>query len=393
MFRVEDRGVILDASQQTSQGRISYFTSLCVLRSGTILCGCQNGPGKHAVTSTTRISRSLDGGRSWELLPTSFETRIGGRPGSLSGGELVEVAPGRLLLFTTWFDRSDPARPLFDPVTEGILKSKQLLAVSTDDGLTWSDWRELPMGDLKGCALTGPVIQWSDGSIAFAFESFKEFDDPQPGRHAAWLLVSRDGGETFSPPLLVAQHPEHKVYYWDQRLCPGRRPGEFTALFWTHDLAGQKDLDVHLRTGVVMGDTITTTPIMDTSIPGQIAAPVLLDDGRLLAFVVDRSRPGTMTLWFSSPVADAGSVLHVGVTWPAADRLVVYTHDERAALTQGKHHIDFKQYWEDMGKWSFGHPAIRLLPDGCLLLAWYAGAPDCMSLHWARVRSSERTAT
>ena len=153
MFIIEERGLILDATQQPPQGRISYFTSLCVLRSGTILCGCQNGPGKHAATSTTRISRSLDGGRSWELLPTSFETRIGGHPGSLSGGELVEVAPGRLLLFTTWFDRSDPAQPLFDPVTEGILKSKPLLAVSADDGQTWSDWRELPTGDLRGWPL------------------------------------------------------------------------------------------------------------------------------------------------------------------------------------------------------------------------------------------------
>ena len=39
----------------------------------------------------------------------------------------------------------------------------------------------------------------------------------------------------------------------------------------------------------------------------------------------------------------------------------------------------------DMGKWSFGHPAARLLPDNKLLLAYYAGTPDCMSIHWARV--------
>src|SRR5436190_2306056 len=35
-----------------------------------------------------------------------------------------------LLLFATWFDRSDPARPLYDPATEGILHSKQLFAVA-----------------------------------------------------------------------------------------------------------------------------------------------------------------------------------------------------------------------------------------------------------------------
>lgn len=383
MFTLEGQGLIFDAAQQPASGRISFFTSLCPLESGTILCGFQNGPGKHSPSSTIRLCRSTDGGRSWELLPASFETRINGVPGSLAAGELVEAAPGRLLLFTTWFDRSDPARPLFDPVTQGILKSKQLLAVSADEGRSWSEWRELATGNLTGCALTGPIVQWGDGSLAFPFESFKEFDDPRPGRHAAWLMMSRDGGESFSPPLLVAQHPEHAVYYWDQRLCAGRQPGEFTALFWTHDLAAQRDLNVHLRHGAVSGQAISSKPILATSIPGQIAAPVRLADGRLLAFVVDRSQPGTMTLWYSSDD---------GASWPAADRLVVHTHDERAALTQGRDNIDFSQYWEDMGKWTFGHPALRLLTDGRLLLAWYAGTPDCLSVHWARVRVEVRTA-
>lgn len=376
MFTVEGQGLILDAERQAS-ARIAYFTSLCVLRSGTILCGCQNGPGKHAATSTIRLSRSTDNGRSWELLPAVFDTTVAGTPGSLGAAEMVEAEPGRLLLFATWFDRSEPDRPLFDPVTEGILKSKQLLAVSADDGATWSSWRELELGDLKGCALTGPLLRWADGAIAFPFESFKEYDDPRPGRHAAWLVVSRDGGRSFSPPLLVAQHPRHQVYYWDQRLCVGNEPGEFTALFWTHDLLQQRDLNVHARQGRVERNELTAGPIRATAIPGQIAAPLQLADGRLLAFVVNRGRPGTMTLWCSPDGGDS---------WPVEDRLVIYTHDERAAITQGREHVDFKQYWEDMGKWSFGHPAMRLLADGCLLLAWYAGAPDCMSLHWARLR-------
>ncbi len=143
---LEDHGVIFDATRQPPEGRIAYFTSLCPLRSGAILCGFQNGPDKHAATSTIRLCRSVDGGQSWALLPVRFETRWEGVPGSLAAAELVEVEPGRLLLFSTWFDRSDPARPLFDPVTEGILKSQQLLAVSHDDGNTWGAWRELLNG-------------------------------------------------------------------------------------------------------------------------------------------------------------------------------------------------------------------------------------------------------
>lgn len=114
---------------------------------------------------------------------------------------------------------------------------------------------------------------WDYGLLAIAFESFQEFDDPTPGRHAAWIIVSNDGGKTFSSPLQVAQHSEHKVYDWDQRLCRGKQPGKFFATFWTHHRVEQKDLTVHWRRAVVEGETLRLDPIQDTAIPGQISAP------------------------------------------------------------------------------------------------------------------------
>lgn len=373
---VESRGVIYDAADRPDSEKIAFFTSLCPLQSGEILAGFQVGPVKQAATGTIRLCRSCDQGRTWSEIPFRFETRIGGVPGSLGTAEMVEAEPGRLLLFCTWFDRTDPERPLFDPVTEGILRSKQIFCISGDQGETWSDWTVIPTPGLTGCAATGPAVRWPNGLIAFPFESFKEYDDPSPARHAAWLMLTRDGGRSFSEPVLVAQHPEHRLYYWDQRLEPTDVPGEFIALFWTHDLQDRKDLNVHFRHARIEADRTVGEPIHATNIPGQIAAPLWLEDGRILAFVVDRDRPGTMSLWTSRDG---------GMTWPAEHRLVVHNHDEQARISQGRENVDFKQYWEDMGKWSFGHPAIRLLQDGKVLLAWYAGTPDRMSIHWARV--------
>ena len=212
--------------------------------------------------------------------------------------------------------------------------------------------------------------------MAFAFESYKHYDDPTPAAHGAWLLVSRDNGQTFERPFLVAMDPSHQVFYWDQRLCVTDTPGEFVGFFWTHDRATQCDLPVHfVRGSIESGSAVTDRP-RDTGIPGQIAAPLWLDSDRLLTFVVDRDRPGTMTLWRSG---DGGN------TWPREDALVVHTHDERANVTQGKEGVDFKQYWEDMAKWSFGHPSARQLDERQVLLTFYAGGPDSMSIHWARV--------
>ena len=373
---IEERGLIFDAIHRPAQERVNAFTSLCRLRSGTILAGFQSGPAKHATSSTIRICRSENDGRTWHDMGMPFDSPLEGVPGSLATGDMAEVAPGRLVLFSTWFDRSDPDRPLFDPVTQGILHSKQVWAESADEGASWGEWRVLPTPGLTGCAATGPVLQWPDGTMAFAFESFKEYDDPHPARHGAWLAISRDRGHSYPELYLVAQHPEHRLYYWDQRLCIGHKPGEYYALFWTHDLEQQRDLTVHQRRGTIDEPDPRAMQIQLTPIPGQIAAPLLLDDGRLLAFVVDRDRPGTMRLWCSK---DGGA------TWPASESLAVHTHDERAMLTQGQENIDFNEYWEDMAKWTFGHPAIRPLGNGRVLVAYYAGVPGTLSIHWARI--------
>ena len=378
MIHIVDSGLVFDARNRPVDERVAAFVGLTPLADGSVICSFQLGPTKHAPTSTVRLCRSTDAGRSWHELPARFERTVNGVPGSLACGEIAEAAPGKLVILASWFDRSDPNRPLFDPDTQGILRSNILRAFSHDGGQSWTNWDIIPTPTLHGCSGTGPLLRWPDGTIAFPFESYKEYDDPNPARHGAWLLVSRDGGRNFDRRILVARHPEDKIYYWDQRLCIGAAPGEFIALFWTHDLAEKRDLSVHFRRASITGTDPQREPMIDTHIPGQIAAPLLLDDGRILAFVVDRDTPGTMTVWDST---DGGQ------TWPRENATVLYTHDEQARLTQGRTDVDFNLYWEDMARWSFGHPALCRLADGTILAAHYAGAPDCMSVRYHRLRT------
>jgi hypothetical protein len=408
---IEDRGLVYDATRQPKERRAAAFCDVTRLDDGALVCAFQVGPQKNDATSTVHLCRSDDGGRTWRDLPSRPETRFGGVPGSLAAGVVAQAAPGRWVLAATWFDRTEPERPLFDPETQGILHSKLLRAFSSDGGESWTAWDEVPVPGLSGYSLTGPMLRWPDGTLGLALESYKEFDDPRPASHAAWLLVSRDAAASFPERYLVAQHPEHCVYYWDQRLCvgpgdgpdargpedvipatdvfaakrglsPSRRPTPFktlAALFWTHDLREQRDLNVHLRRTALGDDGLVASPIRATTIAGQIAAPLWLADGRLVALVVARDTPGTITLWQS---------FDGGETWPEDHAVVVYTHDERALLSQGRDGIDYNAYWEDMAKWSFGHPALCRLEGDRILAIHYAGPPNEMSIHWAQIDTS-----
>ena len=379
MMFVEEHGLVFDSSRQPDSRRATAFCEVVRVAEGTLYCVFQAGPQKNDATATIQLCRSDDGGRVWRDLPSRLETRLNGVLGSLNCGAIVEAAPGRLLLAASWFDRSEPDRPLFDPETQGILHTKTLRAFSNDGGESWTAWDVVPTPGLSGCSLTGPIARWSNGTLGLALESYREFDDPTPRHHAAWLLISRDGGESFPERLLVAQHPEHNLYYWDQRLCVGPGQNELLGMFWTHDLRQKRDLNVHLRQTTLGKDGLVGSPPRVTTISGQIAAPLWLPDGRLLTMVVARDTPGTITLWQSS---DGGA------TWPPDDALVVYEHDERALLSQGRGEIDYNAYWVDMARWSFGHPTLCRLDADHVLAVYYAGPPNHMSIHWARIRVS-----
>lgn len=133
-LRIEARGLIYDARGKPNHEKVAFFTSLCVCADGTLLSCFQVGSVKHAVDSRLQLCRSRDGGNTWEESSWQFASTVDGVPGSLAAGELVETKPGRLLLMATWFDRSDPKRPLFDPTTEGLLHSKILKSFSADGG-------------------------------------------------------------------------------------------------------------------------------------------------------------------------------------------------------------------------------------------------------------------
>ena len=66
---------------------------------------------------------------------------------------------------------------------------------------------------------------------------------------------------------------------------------------------------------------------------------------------------------------------------PREKKRIIHLHDEQAAVSQAYTQIDFAEYWEDMGKWSFGHPAVCALENGQWLLAYYAGTPERMNIH------------
>ena len=180
------------------------------------------------------------------------------------------------------------------------------------------------------------------------------------------FLRSADGGRTWSEPRTVAQDPSGRLFNWDMR-CGVRPDGRIDTFAWTYDREAGAYLDIHHR--IAAADASDVTPARPLGFADQPGRPATLADGRLVLPYVDRFDTGRI-LARMAPRTDGEfgepDVLHrqtsLSKSASAADDI----------LTQ-------------MSLWSYGLPWAEVLPDKDVLVVWYAGTPDRMDIHWARI--------
>ncbi|PKO22210.1 MAG: hypothetical protein CVU38_10445 [Chloroflexi bacterium HGW-Chloroflexi-1] len=371
-MQILDRGTIFDATSAPAEMRFCTSPSLTQLANGRLVAALRAGSSKDAADEDTPILVSDDSGASWRLAFAGFGDLPPGR-GRIRGAALTPIGGDRLAACLTSVDRTDPALPLFDPQTEGILPTRTLLAASEDAGESWAVLGEAPLAPHTGNAITGAILILQDGRMALPYEAWKEYGDVSPARHHASLRISADGGATWPELGIVAHDPAGRILYWDQRLSVAPDTGELIAMFWTHDRQAGCDLDMHVAWGSV--DAQQWSQPVTTGIAGQICAPLALGGGRVFAAYVHRHSPPSLRAILSDDF---------GRTWRAADELVFYEKPRGVESGMGGAR-DFADYWADMSIWTFGHPTPLLLPDGDIMVAYYAGDETAMGIHWVRI--------
>lgn len=375
-MKVLNEGLVFDADAAAGPRRTCTFTSLCRLSCGEILCGFRLGSAKDSADANGVVMESCDNGKTWCRIFDGFDATFQGRHGEVRAVEVVELAeiePGELMALLTWFDRSAGGGVLYEAGADELVPSRLIVAHSSDRGRTWGEYRVIGTAPYEGCSGTGPIMKLPDRTCLLPFESFGKREQDGPTLHAALAVPTADG-KTFGPPLTIAEDPQQRKYFWDQRLAYCHERKRTVGMFWTYDRQAELDLPIHIAWGSPDGSTWETP--RSTGITGQIVEPIPLRDGRLLAFYVHRHPPGSMRL-----VASEDD----GRTWDIDDELVIYESPlAKESGADGDH--DFAAYWDDMGTWTFGHPVCVQLDDGSLLLAFYAGErADCLSIRWARV--------
>jgi hypothetical protein len=370
-MKILSTGILSHGEPGTSRA-ILTFPSICILSNGNVIAAWRCGSAKDSSDETIEMCCSRDGGKSWgETFHPFGDTIVDGIKGSLKLTYLTELSPGRILAAAMWADRtSHPGKPLFNSDTEGCLPMAILLAESVDEGQSWSPWRKLDLPDDIGPpSLTSPVRRLPDGKLFCSIETNKHYDDSSKWMQRVVLTHSSDDGTSWDSPVTAGQDPTGRVFNWDQRVgvSPDGRIGTFV---WTYDTKTQTYLDIHRRISSDGG--YSWSDAQPLGFADQASAPAMLSDGRVVLAWVDR---------FGTQSIRARLAHDIAGDFTEATEVVIYEHQaETSAVSENT-----GEALADMGVWSFGLPFADVLPDGSVLVLYYAGTADSIDIHWCSI--------
>lgn len=369
-MRTTAYGILSPSQPGTSRANLT-FPTLTALSDGTLLATWRAGSTKDSADEVVEFARSLDGGHSWSEPWIPFESpTLKGKNGTLKIGYLTELKPGHLIVASMWIDRTTyPGAALFNEETEGCVPMSILLADSYDDGKSWSPWRLVSMPDEIGPAsLTSPILKLADGSLALSIETNKHYHDGSPWMQKVVFFHSTNQGKSWGKPIVAGEDPTGRIFNWDLR-CGVAPDGRIATFAWTYDSRTAKYLNIHRRVSHDHGRNWSEPE--DLGFADQAARPAMLPDGRVVLAYVDR---------FQSHSIRARLAPAIDAPFDPASDLVIY-----AQAGTAKQDDTTGELLAEMGLWNFGLPYAEALPNGDVMVAYYAGTTDAMDIHWARL--------
>lgn len=335
-----------------SQYGSNAFPCITLLSSGRWLASFKIGEKKSSTVFDAVMTYSDDQGKTWS--PWFFPVDL--PEGMRMMYYTCSLGENRVLMTANWMDGSQPEKPMYDPKEESLKDTKIYCSISENGGETWSEPQLVDTSPVNDpVPLTGVPLKLADGRILCQFEINKHQGDTSKWIHRSAFAATGNEGRTWGDVSIVTCAPD--MYYWDQRPCVLSDGISIVDYFWTLDGIRNTYLNIHGRESRDGG--ATWGEFFDTGIYGQPGTPAGLADGRLAFIDIDRRVNPTITVRLSG---DRGRSF--------SDSLVVY---EKPLGKQDSRQMSMNEAWDEMAKFSVGHPNLLDLGGGELLAYWYAG--------------------
>ncbi len=332
------------------------------------------GDGMYAANQNIALTRSLDGGVTWQQQGFLYDKAGDDRPYSYNDGFLSRLHDGTLVVFAFRADRSVPDQPMFSP-SGGLIDNEPIFFTSADNGYTWQGPHpiKLPAGLVATPAST--ITELADGRWLATFDQWHGYHDDRPYKPIMLAMTSADRGHTWSQLAVMADGAPIGKGFWHGKTIRLHDDRLFT-LYWAADMTQPDKGPVNLPIHYAISDAAANQWPMPqpTNLPGQTNWPAQLPDGSLAAIYTQREgdQPGFLVALSTD----------LGQSWDLDNGVRVW--DARGWTHLGISSPD--KYPRSHDTIAFGAPTLMATAAGELYASWWCTFASLTHIRWARLR-------
>ena len=351
------------------RARHAWHPTLVVIDQNELIAAFDIGEAVESLDYRTYISRSRDGGQTWDAPvpmfsdnlvkhPTRHTTHIS-RPRRMSDGELVA--------FIARFYRDDPEQGIWNPDTTGVVEMDLMVARSPDGGLTWRQPQHIaPPLVGQPFEVCHTIIELANGQWLAPVSCLRCWDGEAPNGLKVIAMVSADQGKTWPTYIDILDDFANGIVHFEQSVVQ-LADERLLAVGWAFDERSGKTEAVNYAVSHD-GKTFSTPP-RPTGLSGETSKLLALPDGRVVCVYRGIDPPGL-----------CGTIAHLdGKQW---------RHDEPQVLWQGT--SPTRMFGEatatdELRSLKLGCPNLTLLPDGDVLVAFWCHEDEVYNIRWIRL--------
>ncbi len=267
----------------------AVFPSVVRTETGEMLASFSQAEAFEAVNAHTYLSRSQDGGQTWQLQGELYASK----PLTSDTTRLTITPTGQIVALINEHDRSQhPDEGPASPENMGCVPSQFLILRSDDYGHSWAQPQPIEPPLTGPCfELCSPIVPLSRDHWLLPTSTWRDWDGYQPNGMKMVAFVSHDQGATWPEYVDVMSDPTDNVIYWESKIIE-LPDGRLLAGAWAYDEQTAQDLPNQYALSQDGGAT-WSDPI-STELIGQTMTPFALEDGRILTVYRRMDKPG---LW------------------------------------------------------------------------------------------------
>lgn len=279
-----EANVIYENPLPQLKSRHSMFPFLCQMKDKSLLAIHVIGEAFESVDSTSCVSRSYDGGKTWsEPVPMFDKSRF---EHSISDYcKPVLLKDGRIVALGYAYHRKDENLPLGNAETGGLLEDFVFYSISEDNGKTWGKMKEINCAWGPHVEASAPITVLKDGSWITPVTGFPNWEGQMTGTLCGRMLRSEDEGKTWDDHAVCMEFVNRQVTCYEQRTCQ-LESGTIICIGWNEDITTGERLENHYTVSYDSGKT-WSRPV-STGILGQVSSVCAIGGERLLALHAKR---------------------------------------------------------------------------------------------------------